>query len=109
MRADPLLALCVGKFDLLGEHRVHNHDKALASSATLNRIEVGAQRQSKYHKIHADLPALQEILLNLSVHFLPPDTHEVVLDFDNSDNPLHGEQLGRFFHSYYESYCYLPL
>ena len=100
LRADPLLALCVGKRDLLGADRLHDRDKALASSATLNRIEVGTQRQSKYHKIHADLPALQETLLNLSVHFLPPDTDEVVLDFDNSDNPLHGEQLGRFFHGY---------
>ena len=98
LRADPLLALAVGKRDLLGEDRLHDPDKALASSATLNRIEVGTQRQSKYHKIHADLPALQETLLNLSVNFLPPDTDEVVLDFDNSDNPLHGEQLGRFFH-----------
>ena len=97
MRADPLLALCVGKRDLLGADRLHDPDKALASSATLNRIEVGTQRQSKYHKIHADLPALQETLLNLSVSFLPPDTHEVVLDFDNSDNPLHGEQLGDSF------------
>ena len=109
LRADPLLALAVGKRDLLGEDRLHDPDKALASSATLNRIEVGTQRQSKYHKIHADLPALQETLLNLSVNFLPPDTDEVVLDFDNSDNPLHGEQLGRFFHGYYDSYCYLPL
>ena len=88
---------------------MHDPDKALASSATLNRIEVGTQHQCKYHKIHADLPALQETLLNLSVNFLPPDTDEVVLDFDNSDNPLHGEQLGRFFHGYYDSYCYLPL
>ena len=109
LRADPLLALCVGKSDLLGEHRLHDRDKALASSATLNRIEVGSQRQSPYHKIHADFPAVQETLLNLSVGFLPPDTHEVVLDFDNSDNPLHGEQIRRFFHGYYENYCYLPL
>ena len=37
----------------------------------------------------------------------PPE--EVVLDFDATDNPLHGQQEGRFFHGYYDSYCYLPL
>jgi hypothetical protein len=109
LRADPLLALCVGKRDLLGADRLHDRDKALASAATLNRIEVGTQRQSKYHKIHADFPALQETLLYMALRFMAPDPHEVVLDFDNSDNPLHGEQIGRFFHGYYENYCYLPL
>ena len=34
---------------------------------------------------------------------------ELVLDFDATDNPLHGQQEGRFFHGYYDSYCYLPL
>jgi hypothetical protein len=35
--------------------------------------------------------------------------HELVLDFDATDNPLHGQQEGRFFHGYYDCYCYLPL
>jgi hypothetical protein len=41
------------------------------------------------------------------LHATPPD--EIVLDLDATDNPLHGHQLGRFFHGYYDSYCYLPL
>jgi hypothetical protein len=86
LRADPLLALCVGTSDLLGKHRFHDRDKALASSATLNRIEVGAQRQSPYHKIPADGPAIQETLLNLSVRFLPPDPREVTLDLYHLNN-----------------------
>lgn len=108
LRSDPLLALCCNKRDVLGGLRLHD-DKPLASSATLNRLELGAQRQSKYHKIHADLPALQQTLLDKAVSFLPAETTEITLDFDNSDNTLHGEQVGRFFHGYYDSYCYLPL
>lgn len=108
LRADPLLALCCNKRDVLGEHRFHD-DKPLASSATLNRVEVGTQRQSKYHKIQADLPALQKTLLEKAVSFIPAETTEITLDFDNSDNTLHGEQIDRFFHGYYDSYCYLPL
>jgi uracil-DNA glycosylase len=34
---------------------------------------------------------------------------EIVLDVDATDLPLHGKQEGRFFHGYYNSYCYLPL
>jgi hypothetical protein len=43
----------------------------------------------------------------LSLHPAPPK--EIVLDFDATDDPIHGHQLGRFFHGYYDSYCYLPL
>jgi hypothetical protein len=41
------------------------------------------------------------------VHSEPPQ--RIVLDLDATDDPLHGHQLGRFFHGYYKSYCYLPL
>ena len=43
----------------------------------------------------------------LALHPLPPK--EIVLDLDATDDPIHGHQLGRFFHGYYDSYCYLPL
>ena len=32
-----------------------------------------------------------------------------MLDVDTTDLPLHGKQEGRFFHGYYDNYCYLPL
>lgn len=34
---------------------------------------------------------------------------EIILDLDATDDPLHGHQEGRFFHGYYDAYCYLPL
>jgi hypothetical protein len=43
----------------------------------------------------------------LQVHSKPPK--RIVLDVDATDDPLHGHQLGRFYHGYYKSYCYLPL
>jgi hypothetical protein len=43
----------------------------------------------------------------LAAHDTPPP--EIVLDLDATDDPLHGQQEGRFFHGYYRTYCYLPL
>ena len=43
----------------------------------------------------------------LEAHAEPPE--RIVLDLDTTDLPLHGHQEGRFFHGYYDSYCYLPL
>ena len=111
LRCDPLLALCVGKSDPLGQDRRVPEDrgKALASPPTLNRVELSAQQHSRYHKVHADFSSLENTLLELGLTALDPDTEEIVLDIDNSDNPLHGQQEGRFFQGYYDEYCYLPL
>ncbi|MGH9601440.1 MAG: IS1380 family transposase [Terriglobales bacterium] len=114
LRSDPLLAAAVGKRDPLGQERVNPGDrgKALAGKSTLNRLEltpVGARRESRYKKIvarHADLESwFVEMFLQLASQV--PD--EIVLDLDATDDPLHGHQLGRFFHGYYKHYCYLPL
>lgn len=111
LRSDPLLALCVGKRDPLGEDRRASADrgKALASSPTLNRVERGAQQQSRYHKVHADFSEREDTLLALGLPTLDPKATEIVLDIDNSDNPLYGQQEGRFFNAHYDEYCYLPL
>jgi Transposase DDE domain group 1 len=45
--------------------------------------------------------------LFLEAHKTPPG--EIILDLDPTDDPLHGHQEGRFFHGYYDCYCYLPL
>jgi DDE family transposase len=45
--------------------------------------------------------------LFLEAHDHPPS--QIVLDLDATDDPVHGEQEGRFFHGYYDCYCYLPL
>ena len=113
LRLDPLLAALVGKTDPLGqERRPRDRGKALAGKSTLNRLEltpVRAHAGSRYKKIvggHADMQAFF-VEAFLVQHFTPPQ--RIVLDLDATDTPLHGHQLGRFFHGYYDKYCYLPL
>lgn len=114
LRLDPLLAAAVGKTDPLGESRSHEADrgKPLAGKSTLNRLEltpVGADDDSRYKKIVAHLSQIEDYLVDLFVqqHAAPPE--RLVLDLDSTDDPIHGQQLGRFFHGYYGHYCYLPL
>lgn len=103
LRQDAMFHLLAGEADF---------ETPLAGKSTLNRLEVSAARASagaRYHKI-AFHPARFHALLRtlfFERHAEPPA--EVVLDVDATDLPLHGEQEGRFFHGYYDSYCYLPL
>jgi len=114
LRHDPLLAVLVGKTDPTGQDRPRARDrgKARAGKSTLNRLEltaVGAQAHSRYKKIVAHLGRIEDFLVETFVrqHLLPPA--RIVLDVDATDTPLHGHQLGRFFHGYYDCYCDLPL
>lgn len=77
------------------------HDEALASSSTLCRFEQRFDRTQAV-KIHQAMVEMFIASFNS-----PPD--ELVLDFDATDTPVHGKQQGRFFHGYYDSYCFLPL
>jgi len=114
LRHDPLLAVLVGKADPTGQDRRRHEDrgKSLAGKSTLNRLEltpVGADEKSRYKKVvarHRDIEAFF-VETFLALHPQPPQ--EIVLDFDATDDPIHGHQLGRFFQGYYDSYCYLPL
>ena len=114
LRLDPLLALLVGKEDPSGEDRRLERDrgKALASSSTLNRLELtpwDADAESRYKKIVAKPAGMDRLLVErfLDAHDIAPK--EIWIDLDATDDPLHGQQEGRFFHGYYGHYCYLPL
>jgi hypothetical protein len=114
LRFDPLLAVASGKGDPTGRERRREQDrgKALASSSTLNRLELtpaDADGEARYKKIVADQAGLDRVLVEhfIQSHDTPPDT--LWLDLDATDDPLHGHQEGRFFHGYYGHYCYLPL
>ena len=112
LRRDPLHAVLCGKADPLGEQRAQARDagKALAGHATLNRLELGAEAlDGRYRKIEAQPEKLEALLLRRGVNALPRRRAEIVLDFDATDDPLHGKQEGAYFHGYYRSYCYLPL
>jgi hypothetical protein len=114
LRRDPLLATVVGKADPTGQTRQRPRDrgKALAGKSTLNRLEltpVGADEDSRYKKITCHTHDVERLFVTLflQAHSRPPE--RIVLDLDATDDPIHGHQLGRFFHGYYKSYCYLPL
>jgi hypothetical protein len=99
LRADPLLGVLSGKREL---------DEPLAGKSTLNRLELSG-RSLRYHKIGYSSEAVDRLLtdLYLESHATPPA--QIVLDLDATDIPLYGHQPERFFHGYYDSYCYLPL
>src|SRR6185503_8802331 len=114
LRHDPLLAVLVGKADPEGRDRLRPQDrgKALAGKSTLNRLEltpVGADADSRYKKITCRTHDVERLFVDLflQAHSRPPE--RIVLDLDATDAPVHGHQLGRFFHGYYKNYCYLPL
>jgi len=114
LRHDRLLATLVGKHDPTGGSRKRPNDrgKALAGKSTLNRLELTAPSvaaDERYKKIELDAAAVEQLFgeLFLQAHAAAPD--EIVLDLDATDDLIHGRQEGRFFHGYYDAYCYLPL
>ncbi len=114
LRHDPLLAVLVDKQDPTGQDRTRERDrgKALAGKSTLNRLELSpprADKQSRYKKITADLGRMESLLTDFFVEAHPRPPKQIILDFDATDDPIHGDQLGRFFQGYYKEYCYMPL
>jgi hypothetical protein len=104
LRKDPLLAVLVEKADPSKE--------ALAGKSTLNRLELTkatVSHQERYKKIVLDQAAVDRLLVDVFVQAHPEAPKQILLDLDATDDPLHGQQEGRFFHGYYGHYCYLPL
>ncbi len=104
LRHDPVLATLAGKLTARRQECA-----PLAGKSTLNRLEHAPLTPSRYHKIGHDAAAIEGLFvaLFLEAHKTPPE--RIVLDLDATDDPLHGHQEGRFFHGYYDCFCYLPL
>jgi Transposase DDE domain group 1 len=112
LRTDPLLAVAVNKADPLGLDRRQESDrgKALAGKSTLNRLELSKREgPDKYHKIVPHEDQIDRWMVNSFIHAHERVPDEIVLDLDATDDLIHGNQEGRFFHGYYGNYCYLPL
>ena len=104
LRHDPLFAVLAGKL------KARRADCApVAGKSTLNRLERSKEEPSLYHKIGCDGAAIERLLVDLFLESHASAPEEITLDLDATDDPLHGEQEGRFFHGYYDCYCYLPL
>jgi hypothetical protein len=102
LRNDPLLGALIGKSD----------EELIASKSTLNRLElteVGATRETRYKKIFCDTEAVRRLFVEFFLDDQPRKLRQIIIDLDATDFPLYGTQEGRFFHGYYNEYCYLPL
>src|SRR3712207_858132 len=105
LRHDPALAVLAGKLEARRAGCA-----PLAGKSTLNRLEhAPAGEPGRYHRIGHDAAAIEALFVDLflEAHRAPP--RQIILDLDATDVPLHGHQEGRFFHGYYDAYCYLPL
>jgi hypothetical protein len=114
LRTDPLLALVVGKGDLSGKSRKKKRDKAavLAGHATLNRLESAPAELNPKRpdlKIVHDTAAFEQLFVDLALDAHGTAPRDMILDIDATDDRIHGNQEGRFYHGYYKAYCFLPL
>jgi hypothetical protein len=100
LRTDPV-------FHVLAER--DQVERSLAGKSTLNRMELGAGAPDRYKKITYWKEGVDELLTQLFIEAHQQAPAELILDIDTTDLPLHGKQEGRFFHGYYDEYCYLPL
>ena len=104
LRHDPMLAVLAGK---LAAKRA---DCApLAGKSTLNRLELSRPETTRYHKVSHDPAAIERLFVDVFLEAQRRPPAQIILDLDATDDPLHGHQEGRFFHGYYDCYCYLPL
>jgi hypothetical protein len=100
LRKDPVFGILAGREDLA---------EPLAGKSTLNRMELGTGITDRYKKITYWKDSIDELLVKVFLEAHQSAPAEIVLDVDTTDLPLHGKQEGRFFHGYYDHYCYLPL
>jgi hypothetical protein len=106
LRHDAVFGTLLGKL----EPKRRSNCAALAGKSTLNRLELHEQEgSSRYHKIRPQADAIERLWVDLFLEAHAQAPQEIVLDLDATDDPLHGHQEGRFFHGYYDGYCYLPL
>src|SRR5690242_5138735 len=108
LRHDPALAVLVGKLTA----RRRSDCAPLAGKSTLNRLEHAPAAEAgptRYHKISHDPAAIQRVFVDLFLEAHAKAPKQIILDLDATDDPIHGNQEGRFFHGYYDCYCYLPL
>ena len=115
--AQRVLAICCGYEDIVDHDRFRTDPMAgmfcgtscaLAGKSTLNRMELGGSEAERYKKIVGDFGAMDTLCVELFMRFHGKAPTKIVLDIDVTDDPVHGNQEGRFYHGYYTKYCYAP-
>jgi DDE family transposase len=104
LRHDPIMAVLAGKLTARRQNCA-----PVAGKSTLNRLELGKAEPTPYHKIGHDPLSIEAAFVDLFLEAQRRAPRQIILDLDATDDPLHGHQEGRFFHGYYDCYCYLPL
>ena len=104
LRHDPLMAVLAGKLEAGREDCA-----PVAGKSTLNRLELSRDAPTKYHKVSHDPTEIERLFVDLFLEAHARAPKQIILDLDATDDPLHGDQEGRFFHGYYDCYCYMPL
>ena len=104
LRHDAIMAVLAGKLEARREDCA-----PVAGKSTLNRLELSRLQPTRYHKISHNPVAIKRLFVELFLEAHERAPSEIILDLDATDDPVHGEQEGRFFHGYYDCYCYLPL
>jgi hypothetical protein len=104
LRHDPMMAVLAGKLVARREDCA-----PVAGKSTLNRLELSRLEPTRYHKISHNPMAIRNLIVDLFLDAHERAPRQIILDLDATDDPVHGDQEGRFFHGYYDCYCYLPL
>jgi hypothetical protein len=91
LRHDPIMAVLAGKLDARREDCA-----PVAGKSTLNRLELSRLEPTRYHKISHNPIAIRRLLVDLFVEAHDRAPREIILDLDATDDPVHGEQEGRF-------------
>src|SRR5258706_5722194 len=103
LRHDPVMAVLAGKLEARRDDCAPG-----AGKSTLNRLELSRLEATRYHRISHNPIAIKRLPVDLFLDAHKRAPSEIVLDLDATDDPVHGEQEGRFFNASYDCYCYLP-
>jgi hypothetical protein len=104
LRHDPMMAVLAGKLEARREDCA-----PVAGKSTLNRLERSVLEPDRYHKISHNPIAIKRLMIDLFLESRERPPNEIILDLDATDDPVHGNQEGRYFNAFYDCYCYLPL
>ena len=104
LRHDPALGVVLGRLEARRAGCA-----PLAGKSTLNRLEHAPTGAHRYRRIGHEPAAIETLFVDLFLDAHGQAPAQLILDLDATDDPLHGRQEGRFFHAYYDCYCYLPL